>query len=802
MLRNYFTVAIRNLVRQRGFSIINILGLTIGLTVSALIILYIVHELGYDRFHKNSNRIYRVAIDGEISGQPLNVAVSSPPFGPNLMNDYPEIENFVRIDQVNASALIAIADQKFYEQDVLFTDSSFFEIFTVPFIIGDPTTALKTTRSIVLTESVAKKYFGEKNAMGQVLRFNDQYDLTVTGICRDYPDNSHFTFNALISLATRAEMAFEGWLDAWGNLSLYTYILLEENSRLDSLEAKLPEFLPRYFADEIETANIRFDPYLQPVTSIHLHSNLLAEFVSNSDISYVYLLMAITLFILILASINFMNLSTAKSANRAREVGIRKVLGADKKSLVAQFIGESVIISLISLFITLFLIELILPTFNNITGKNLDMQYILDWQLTLGFILLALLVGILAGSYPAFYLSAFNPIRVLQGRIRSGSSNSLLRNTLVFIQFTISIALIIGTIIIYRQLHYIKTKNLGFDKENVVVFTLRNRETQQKAAVIKNEFLKHPDVTGVTLTTGWPGGTLSGTGYFPEGFGYEDPWLLYGFSVDHDFISQTARMAIIEGRNFSPEFPSDSTAVLINETLMRQLNWTEDPIGRVIVSDREDSTVYRVIGVLGDFHNQSFHAKINPVMLRFLSEEPGFILLRIRETDPKTVLDQLELTWKDINPEIPFDYIFLEEHIGRFHEPEEKIGKIFVYFTLFAMFIAVLGLYGLATYIAEQRTKEIGIRKAMGSSVGKISYILSKDFAKPVLLANLFAWPLAWFTMKHWLQNFEYQTDMSMKVAWIFLLAGFLALLLSLITVNIRAVRAASSNPVDALRYE
>ena len=578
--------------------------------------------------------------------------------------------------------------------------------------------------------------------------------------------------------------------------------MLERNASLDSLEAKLPGFLPRYFSEEIESSNIRFDPYLQPVTSIHLHSNLMAELSPNSDINYIYLMMAITLFILIIASINFMNLSTAKSANRAREVGIRKVMGAKRSNLIIQFIGESVIISLISLFITLFLIELILPTFNNITGKDLDMQYILDWQITLGFLFLALIVGVLAGSYPAFYLSAFSPIRVLKGKIRAGSSNSLLRSVLVFVQFSISIALIIGTVIIYRQLSYIKNKNLGFDKENVVVFTLRNKDTQRTGAIVKNEFLKNPDVTGVSLTNGYPGGTLSGTGYFPEGFGDEDPWLLYGFDIDQDFIDKTARMAIVEGRNFSDEFPTDSAAVLINETLMRDLDWVEDPIGRIIESDRSDSIKYRVIGVVGDFHNQSLHSRIKPVMLRFLNGSPRFILTRIRGEDTGNVLHELELVWKEINPEIPFDYVFMDEQIEKFYEFEDKIGKIFIYFSLFAMFIAALGLYGLASFITEQRTKEIGIRKAMGSSVARISFILSRDFARPVLLANLLAWPLAWFTMNNWLQNFEYQCDMSWNIAWVFAVAGLSTLILALVTVNIQTIRAASSNPVNALRYE
>ncbi len=801
MLRNYVTVAIRNLLRQRGFAAINILGLTIGLTVAALIILYMVHEMGYDRFHENHNRIFRVAIDGEISGQVLNVAVSSPPFGPALKNDYPEIADFVRLDQAGTS-LFAIGEKKFYEDDILFADSGFFRIFTLPLLYGDPLTALEGSNKIVLSESTAQKYFGEEHAIGQVLRFNDQLDLTVSGVCRDYPDNSHFTFNALISFKTRADMAFPGWLDSWGNLSMWTYIMLDQNANLDSLESKLPEFLPRYFSEEIESANLRLDPHLQAVTEIHLHSNLMAEIGSNSDISYIYLLMAITIFILILASINFMNLSTAKSANRAREVGIRKVAGAERKSLIIQFIGESVVISLISLFISLILIELLLPTFNQITGKELDMQYILDWQITLGFFILAAVVGVFAGSYPAFYLSAFNPLRVLQGRMKAGSSNSLLRNVLVFIQFTISIALIIGTVIIFRQLNYIKDKDLGFDDENVVVITLRNDDSRKKGAVMKNEFLANPDVTGVSLTNGYPGGTLSGTGYFPEGYGDEEPWLLYGFSIDPDFIDKTARMSVIEGRNFSSDFPSDSTAILINETLMRDLGWTEDPIGRIIDSDNSDSIQFRVVGVLGDFHNQSLHSKIKPIMLQFLRDDPRFILVRIRDNDPRSVLNELELAWKDINPEIPFEFEYLNNRIEEFYEFEDKIGKIFIYFTLFAIFIAALGLYGLATYISEQRTKEIGIRKAMGSTIVGVSFLLSKDFAKPVLLANLFAWPLAWFTMKEWLRNFEYQLDLSWNIFWVFGLSGLAALILSLITVNIRTIRAASSNPVDSLRYE
>lgn len=797
MLKNHIIIALRNLLRQKGFAIINILGLTIGLTVSALIILYIIHELGYDRFHDNAERIYRVAIHGEISGQELNVAVSSPPFGPALVNDFPEVIDYTRINPPQ-NILVTFGEKSYYEDDILFADSSFFKLFTVPFIYGDPETSLEVSRSIVLTKSVATKYFGEEYPVGKVLRYNDQTDLTVTGVCEDYPDNSHFTFQALISYSTLVEFNGEWWMNTWGNFSMYNYIMLDEQANLESLRAKMPDFLIKYMSDEIQEADIRFEVDLQPVTSIHMHSDLMAEIGNNSDISYVYILTAITLFILILASINFMNLSTAKSANRAREVGIRKVVGSTRKHLVRQFIGESVIISLISLFIAFFLMELILPAFNTITGKDLDMMYILDWQLTLGFILLAVVVGIFAGSYPAFYLSAFNPLRVLQGRLKAGSSNSVLRNILVFIQFTVSIALIIGTVVIYKQLTFMREKDLGFEPGNVIVISLRNQETKGKAQVIKEKFLSYPNVLSASLTTGLPAGQLSGSGYFPEGYGDKDPWLIYGFSVDPDLIEKTLKMKVIDGRNFSSEFTTDSTAVLINEVLLKKLAW-DDPIGKIIYSDRTTPTPYRIIGVVRDFHIQSLHQQINPIMLRFMGGQPNYLIIKLLSDYTPLTLLALENAWEEINPDIPFDYQFLNERIDQFYTYEKKMGNILVYFTVFALFIAALGLYGLATFISEQRTKEIGIRKAMGSSTAKISYILSRDFAKPVLLANLVAWPAAWFSINKWLQNFSFKTDLAL---WIFPAAALLTLIIALITVNIQTIRAASANPVNSLRYE
>ena len=407
-------------------------------------------------------------------------------------------------------------------------------------------------------------------------------------------------------------------------------------------------------------------------------------------------------------------------------------------------------------------------------------------------------MGVFAGSYPAFYLSSFSPIRVLQGRLKAGFSNSLLRNILVFIQFSVSITLIIGTVIIFRQLKFLQDKDLGFDKENIVIVTFRNRETRGKGHVLKAEFLNIPTVLGASLSSGYPGGELSGTGYLPEGYGDTDPWLIYGFNADPDFIEKIMNMTILRGRNISTDFPSDSTAVLINETLLKKLDWDE-PIGRTINSGGLDSTQFRIVGVLQDFHNHSLHEQIYPIMIQFLRNPPMYILVKIRTDDVGAILPDLQTVWEKVNPEIPFDYQFLDDRIAQYYEDEKKIGKILIYFTLFALFIASLGLYGLASFVSEQRTKEIGIRKAMGSSTLQISLILSRDFVRPVLLANIIAWPVAWFTMHRWLQEFQYQTDIPY---WTFAAAGIFALLIALLTVNIQNVRAASSNPVDALRYE
>ncbi len=799
MFRNYLLSSIRSLIHQRGITVINILGLAIGLTASALIILYIIHELSFDRFHENHERIYRVAVRGEISGQQLDVAVTSPPFGPAMTSDYPEIVDYTRMDFRDQKVLLSFEEQNHYVDDVIFADSSFLKIFSIPLLSGDPHTALHVPGSILLSETTARNFFGERDPVGSALTYNNQENLTITGVFQDYPENSHMSFNCMISFSSIPAWRGQEFMDAWGSLGIYTYILTRQGSDIDELKRKIPGFLQKYMGEDMEGSSIVFEPYLQNLADIHLQSSLMAEIQPNGNMTNIYTLSAIIIFILILASINFMNLSTARSAKRAREVGIRKVVGCDRTKLIVQFLGESVLISLVSLVLTIFLIEISLPVFNNITGKQLDMNYILNWQLSLGFILLAVIIGILSGSYPAFYLSSFKPVKVLQGKIKAASSNKLLRNILVFIQFTVSVALMTGTFIIYKQLQYVNQKELGFSRENVILISLRNQEIQEKAAIVKEGFMNLPGIQACALTNGHPGGELSGTGYFPDGFGDTDPWLIFGFDADPDFIENTMNMNIIEGRNISRDFSTDSTAVLINETLLGKLGW-EDPIGRLIHGDREDKMSYRIVGVIRDFHNQSLHEKINPVMIKFLTGMPRYLLVKTESENVPEILEAMEGTWNTINPETPFDFQFLDDNFERFYDFEQKLGRILTWFTFFAFFIAALGLFGLSSFAAEQRTKEIGIRKAMGSSVTSLIMILSWDFARPILPAILISAPLTYWLIKRlYLQNFEYQTDINI---WIFVYSGLAALLIALITVNLQITKTATSNPVNALRYE
>jgi len=667
-------------------------------------------------------------------------------------------------------------------------------------IKGSPKAALKTPYSVVLTEKTAEKYFGDEDPVGKMLRFNNQDDFAVTGVVKNVPQNSHFTFNMLCSFETLYARDRETW-ENWFNWNLYAYLLLPENYDYCQLERKFPAFLEKHIGTELRSFGGKVNYFLQPLTSIHLYSNLEFDIAKNRSILYVYIFAAIALFILCIACINFMNLATARSANRAKEVGMRKVVGAKRKELIRQFLGESLIYSFISLMIALVLVELALPFFKSISGIDLRTSYAqLTWLIP-SLIGLILFVGVVAGSYPALFLSRFQPASVLKGSLKAGTANSRFRSLLVVAQFVISISLIIGTAIILSQLKYMRNKSLGFDKEKVLVVHIMDDSIRQSLDSIRAELKRIPGVLYFTASSAVPGEYPDYLPCIPEGYSEKQTQIMERINVDHDFIP-TLGMEIAAGRNFSTEFKTDrEEALIINETAAKKFGW-ENPIGKTISSPGEHPLEWekrRIIGVVKDFHLASLHKAIAPL---FISNTPGYlnsIAIRIRPENSKHTISLLREKWREIDPDRPLDYYFLDDSLDRQYQAEERLSDIVASFAVLAIFIACLGLFGMASFTAEQRTKEIGIRKVLGASVPGVVTLLSKDFLKIVVIANVIAWPMAYFVMKKWLQGFAYRTNIELGV---FILTGFLALAIALITVSYQAIRAALANPVDSLRYE
>lgn len=800
MLKNYFIIALRNLFRQKGYSIINISGLAIGLAAFILIVLYVANELSFDKFHKNSDRIYRVCIEGIISGDAMNVAVSAAPTAEAMVRDIPEIINTTRIDKFNQTVHFVYEDKRFFQEGLLYVDSTFFDIFSFELLRGNPKTALVKPYSFVITKSTAEKYFGQENPIGKTIRVNDKRNYTVTGVVANPPSNSHFKFEVLASFTSQLESNGKEAYENWGALSLYTYVLLSKGADPREVEKRFPEMYLQYMEDLSELENIKFDPYLQSLTSIHLHSNLMAEMETNSDISYIYTFMAIAVFILLIACINFMNLSTARSMKRAREVGLRKVVGAYRKQLIGQFIGESLILSFIGLVFALLLIEISLPVFNHLLDQELSLNLFEGASVFLLLIGLAIIVGLIAGSYPAFYLSSFQPIKVLKGTPGNSSKKSPIRNVLVIVQFTISVFLIISTGFVYNQLNFLQQKNLGFNKERMVVIPMLGERIREKADVFKSEFSNLSCVSAVSASRFVPGRDMNGTGYVPEGYDENNPVIIFTNIVDHDYI-ETMQMEIVEGRAFSRDFATDSSAVIINETLVKRLGWDE-PLGKTITGfSRDGEFDMHIIGVVKDYHFRSLHDRVDPCLMFISSSHARNLNIRLHPGNVQEQIAQLKEKWQEIEASMPFDYYFLDEDFNSQYTAEQRIGEIFIYFTLIAILIACLGLFGLASYNAEQKTKEIGIRKALGSSIQRIAFMLSKQFTKWVIISNVIAWPLAWYFMNDWLGNFAYSIDI-MEHWWIFILSALLSVAVAILTISWQALKAALTNPVDAIKYE
>lgn len=793
MFRNFLITAIRSLVRQKGFSLINILGLALGLACALLILLWVQDELSFDRFHEHADRLYRVEEDQYYSGEVYHVNVTPYPSGPIWKDEIPEIEDACRY-QWPSGMLFTYGEKAFYEGGCVAVDSTFFNLFTYEFLYGNKETALTEPYTTVLTEETAKKYFGEKNPIGQSLNVNNQYEFRVTAVLKSIPKNSINQFDLLVPYDYLKEIG--QYQDTWGNNSIRTYIKLYENAIIDSVDSKLTSVVKKY--NEETTTDFMAAAF----TGIHLHQYW-GYGHDPGAIVFVYIFAAIAIFVLLIACINFMNLSTARSSTRAREIGLRKVSGAGRRSVIFQFFGESILLAFISLIFALIIVSSILEVFNKVSGKDLDFSSLLSPQFLFAMILVTLVAGLISGIYPALYLSAFRPIKVLKGDLSSGMKSGWFRKVLVVVQFTLSVFLIIGTLIIYRQLNYMKSKDLGYDKENMIYFQMRG-DIKEKYPTIKDAFLRDPQVLGVSAASHPPHriGSNSGGGDW-DGKDPDQSVLIGNNIVDYDFI-ETMKIELKDGRSFSREFPGDMASLedtsanfMINEVL-EEIMEKENAVGERF---QMWSMQGHIVGVMKDFHYHSVREKIEPLMFMLGFEEYlSWIVLRVAPGDLTKTMKDLEKTWTEIMPGYPFDYSFVDESIDQMYRTEERLGNLLKYFTILAIIIACLGLFGLASFTAEQRTQEIGVRKVMGARVSTVMMLLSKEFSILVIISCFIAIPASLLVMgKVFLQNFEYRTDMAW---WIFLAASLAALLIAILTVSYQAARAALTNPADALRYE
>lgn len=799
MLRNYIKITLRTIKRHKAYSFINVAGLAIGMACCILIVNYIAYESSYDRFHDNSDRIYRINTILEFGGRGGKLASTNHPIGDYLEDNYSEVINSAKFRRyMYGQTLVEFEEKKFFENRIYYAQNSVFDIFTFPMIIGNPKTALIAPHSVVLTESYAKKYFSEEEPIGKILRLDNREDYKVTGVIRDIPGNTHFPINMLLSFESFyvSNPRLKGnWL---GDFEIHTFVLLKEDYDYKELEKKLPAIVEKNMGNILKAIGGKVEYSIQPLTDIHLHSDLQNEPSGQSDIAYIYAFSAIALFILLIACINFMNLSTARSAKRAQEVGMRKVLGANKKKLVYQFLGESLILSSFAFIIATGLAELALPMIRSLTALELSIFFTdvpIFVVVSVGFVFI---VGIIAGSYPAFFLSAFKPVSVLKGGVKTGPANFRIRSILVVFQFAVSVFLIIGTIVVFNQISYMKNRNLGFDKENIVYIQILDDSIQFSTETIKRELVKIPGVVRASATSHIPSHGAMHNAFVPEGFSLEESQMMGRISGDFDFL-ETFGIELIAGRNFSPEFSTDiKESILINETTAKKIGW-DDPIGKRISELLEKATPRTVVGVVKDFHTDSLHNPLASVLINYDPDDYSYIAVRLSPENIPRTMELLGKKWKELAPTGMFDYTFLDASLDALYRTEERLGKIFTYFSILAILIACLGLFGLASFTAEQKTKEIGIRKVLGAPVSGIVLLLSKEFTKWVIAANIFSWPIAYFVMNKWLQNFAYRTSIEL---WSFFLAAAMAIMIALITICYQSLRAALANPIDSLRYE
>lgn len=803
MWKNYLIMVLRGIWKTKMFSTINIMGLAVGIGCCLLILLYVQYEYSYDRYHDNADRIYRISLQAVLAGNEINAVTTPYPMAAALIREFPEIESAARFRRFFRDTLVSLDDIRYQEKEVFHADQSFFDIFSYSFLAGDSSTALTQPNTMVITASIATKYFPNSDALGRILTFDNEREYLITGIMEDVPDNSHFHPEFLVSFLSDPEHDSPIWISN----NMATYLLLRTGSSSVDLESKLGELVEKYVAPQIEQVlGVSFEEFqtsggqygfgLQPLSTIHLYSNAGGEFEPPGNAAYVTTFLAVAVFVLLLACVNFMNLSTARSSNRAKEIGVRKVLGAYRSQLLLQFLTESVVLSVIALLIALPLVSLVLPAFNALTEKQMSLDMVINLTTVPLLLLFTLAIGILSGSYPALFLSRFEPQAVLKGKLSSGAGGGWLRGGLVVFQFAISIALLAATFIVYAQLDYMRSKPLGFEGDQVVLIH-RAATLGDQLESFKAQLAQQTNVLSVSSSVHIPGIGVSQNVYYIEGQAATDSKAISASTIGYDFI-ETLEIELLDGRSFSREFGSDKAAYVLNESAVREFG-ISNPIGQRIVAPNPDGTeIGEIIGVVKDFHFESLHRQIRPMLFRF-QDYADYVVVRVRPGTIQQTVVELEDRWRITTAGEPFEYSFLDEDFENLHQGDRKMGEIFTGFSVLAILIACLGLYGLAAFTTQQRTKEIGVRKTLGASVSNLVMLMSREFIVLVLIALIIAIPLAYFAMNRWLQLFSYRIEIPPTA---FIVSGLLALVIAFVTVSLQAMKTALTNPVLSLRDE
>jgi len=806
MLQNLFRHSIRSFKRQKSYIIINILGLSIGIACSLLISIFVINEASYDRFNTKKDRIYRLILNGKIGGQEINGAFTSAAMGPTMLKEFPEIEDYLRMNGMGPT-ILEYNNQAFTEEDMIEADSSFFNFFSIPVLKGDPLNLLNAPHKVVVSESTAKRIFGDENPIDKAIKVgSDTVRFTVSGVMADVPENSHFKANLIASFMTNPRSRYPVWLSN----SFATYLLLKPNSSITNVDAKIPDLLVKYVGPEIqqfmgitiadfEAQGNRYGFYSQKLTDIHLDPSVQQMFKEASDPKYLNIFGSIAILIVLIAAINFMNLSTAQSSKRAKEVGIKKIGGSTRGMLIAQFLSESFILSFISLILALIIIKVSLPYFNNLLDSNLSLKLFASWYTIPVLILFALFVGFLAGSYPSFFLSSFNPYEVLKGNVKNSLKNGRLRRVLVVFQFAVSILLIVGTMIMYRQIKYMLNKDVGFNKEQVIVIN-RAEALNPRMKAFKDAVKEIPGVINIASSTAVPGRNNNTNGYLMEGR-KEETFLIGTNWVDYDYLD-TYGMTLVSGRSFDRSFTTDKDACIINETAVKDFNITDLDKTRFMEPQDSGSMNYlQVIGVVKNFNFESLRNPINPYILKFQSDDNlwGYLSVKLTAQNYSKVINDIENTWKEFTANAPLQYYFIDEDFEQMYKQEKQNAQMAVIFSILAIFIAALGLFGLTAFTVEQRTKEIGVRKAMGSSITSIYILISREVVILVSISALIAWPLIYYFAGNWLENFYYRINLGV---FTFIAGLTIALGIALITISYRILKAVRVNPAQSLKYE